>query len=745
MLTNKIMKHGFVAEMENILDNDVKKPHLDISNKISEIINDPSKIGVKVSPEAVEVCYDPIIQSGGVYDIKVSALSDENILRGDVIIASMGARYKNYCANVSRTFMVDASKKIESCYATLLALYNHLLEKMIPGNELKEVYTAAQTFLKDKNPELISYLPKNFGFAIGLEFRDATMLLSAGNSRVFAAGMIFNLTVGFHNIPLTKIEEKPSGSDIDAVSMLIGDIVGIQKEGVPEIYTKISKEFSDVSYNIADKDGDDDGDDGETGTKYTEDGQRRSARGGEAKAVFENATLKRQERQKELMQKRLAEGRKRIAKEGGGVDADEEEALELEARNAKDMQTYKSAAEFPEDAQPNRLKVDLVKEALLVPINGKLVPFHTSCIKNMTQPDPDMRINFFIAGSALGKEVAKSMQHLVIKYGDRAAFIKELTFRSTDGKNLNIVYQQFQELRRRLREREKKVELDKELVVQSKLIRIKDQRVPRLQESSMRPVISGRKCIGTLEAHQNGLRFTSSKAEVLDVNYANIKHAIFQPCESTTQMVLFHAHLLNPILVGKKSHKDIQFYTEIGESSLNLDNNRRSNYDPDELEEEQRERELRKRLNLAFKEFCSKVEKVAAHYDFHLQIDVPFRKSGFKGNWTREMVQLVPTTNCLVNLTEWPPFVLTLSEVEHCHFERVTYATKAFDITFIFKNWDVAPRTINSIELKYMEVIEDWLNLVEITYTKGPRSINWTDVMKLAKSERQVITTFLQL
>ena len=60
--------------------------------------------------------------------------------------------------------------------------------------------------------------------------------------------------------------------------------------------------------------------------------------------------------------------------------------------------------------------------------------------------------------------------------------------------------------------------------------------MPRLQEVTMRPQLSGRKCIGTLEAHQNGLRFTSSKAEILDVMYGNIKHAIFQPCDRTTMV-----------------------------------------------------------------------------------------------------------------------------------------------------------------------------------------------------------------
>ena len=58
------------------------------------------------------------------------------------------------------------------------------------------------------------------------------------------------------------------------------------------------------------------------------------------------------------------------------------------------------------------------------------------------------------------------------------------------------------------------------------------------------------------------MRFISSKQETLDVMYGNIKHAIFQPCDKTT-MVLVHFHLRDFILVGKKKQKDVQFYTEV--------------------------------------------------------------------------------------------------------------------------------------------------------------------------------------
>lgn len=51
-----------------------------------------------------------------------------------------------------------------------------------------------------------------------------------------------------------------------------------------------------------------------------------------------------------------------------------------------------------------------------------------------------------------------------------------------------------------------------------------------------------------------------------------------------------------------------QVSTEAIDATVNLDNLKRSNYDPDEMMEEQRERGLRKRLNNAFKDFASKVQ-----------------------------------------------------------------------------------------------------------------------------------------
>jgi nucleosome binding factor SPN SPT16 subunit len=273
------------------------------------------------------------------------------------------------------------------------------------------------------------------------------------------------------------------------------------------------------------------------------------------------------------------------------------------------------------------------------------------------------------------------------------------------------------------------------LVEQEKLVRLKNERVSRLSDLSMRPVFGGRKTQGNLEAHTNGLRFISTRGEVVDIMYSNIKYAIFQPCESEI-MVLIHFHLKNAIMVGKKKHLDIQYFTEVIDASQAVDNSRRSMYDPDEMDDEQRERQLRKRLNQAFKDFCRKVDAVAKRHSYQVEFDIPYRDLGFTGNPHREMVPIMPTLNCLVNLTETPFFVVDLEDVDHVHLERVTYMSKAFDIVLVNKDFNKQPWRIDMIPNTDKDSICEWLTDMEITYTEGPMNLNWKQIMNTVKEGR---------
>lgn len=80
-------------------------------------------------------------------------------------------------------------------------------------------------------------------------------------------------------------------------------------------------------------------------------------------------------------------------------------------------------------------------------------------------------------------------------------------------------------------------------------------------------------------------------------------------------MVIMHISLKNPIMIGKKKAKDIQFYREASDVQFDETANRKRKYkygDEDELEAEQDERRRRAQLNKEFKSFSEKVSEAVS-------------------------------------------------------------------------------------------------------------------------------------
>ena len=275
--------------------------------------------------------------------------------------------------------------------------------------------------------------------------------------------------------------------------------------------------------------------------------------------------------------------------------------------------------------------------------------------------------------------------------------------------------------------REKQQALEADLVVQEALQLIRTGKIHRLRDVNVRPTLGGKKQPGTLELHQNGLRFQAARGEKLDLTFKNIKLAFFQPAEKEI-MVLIHFHLHDPIMIGKKKTQDVQFYVEVMEASYSLDNTRRSGYDPDELEEEQRERALRNRMNQEFQNFVKKVEEQNPACEF----DIPYRELGFYGvpPHNKSTCFIMPAVNALVELTEPPWFVSPLNDIEVAHFERVVMGLKNFDMVLVLKDFSQKPIQVNSINVEHLDALKTWLDSCNIKFYEGPANLNWGSIMK---------------
>ncbi|CAN6642426.1 FACT complex subunit Spt16p [Trichomonascus vanleenenianus] len=740
--TDRLMNTYFVDQMSGYIDSERAVTHEKFAEQIENKIDDEKyfnnmKLGREFDPGQLDWCYSPIIQSGGKYDLRPSAFADKNRLQPGVILCSLGLRYKSYCSNVSRTFLIDPTKAQEENYNFLLALQAKALDAIKAGVACKDVYAAAVDYVKDKKPELVGNMLKNVGWGMGIEFRDSNAILSAKNESILKDGMTLNLVIGLQDLK----DENKAGK---TYSLLVADTIRVTTESAI-VFSDSKKGASNVSFYFKD--------DKEAASKPAKSSNGRSTepvaaktRGGQNKSAILNTRLRGEtkasdevdtEKRRQLHQKELHEKlQKAVMEKYSGEDANQDNESKVVWKR---FEAYKRDTQIPTGGgvKDLRIAVDARAQTILIPINGRPVPFHISTYKNGSKTDEGdyvyLRLNFYSPGQA--GAVAKKDE---IPFEDPGAqFIRSISLRSRDGERMAEVFKKITELKKEAVKREAQRKEFEDVVEQDKLVEMRQRRPLRLDSVFVRPGPEGKRVAGSLEIHQNGVRYHTGvgPGQRVDILFNNVKHFFFQPSDKEL-IVLMHFHLRSPIIIGKRKTYDVQFYREATDMAFDETGNKRRRYrygDEDEYEAEQEERQRRRALNREFKGFAEKIAEASNRFD----VDVPFRELGFDGVPHRSNVLCMPTTDCLVQLIDPPFMVVTLSEIELVHLERVSFGLRQFDMVIIFKDYRQPVRHINSIPMDQLDAVKDWLNEMDIPYHEGPLNLNWGPIMKSILSDPQ--------
>ena len=448
------------------------------------------------------------------------------------------------------------------------------------------------------------------------------------------------------------------------------------------------------------------------------------------------------ETQQEIRMRKIEELKARLLGQESGEDMSGLAARRGSGNNRlTNFIAYDSTVELPQELKRYRMHVDQRREVLFVPLsNGNLLPVNIRCIKGITKSDETTRAaSLRLIFHTPGVQMAQSELFPQFKPEEiaKSVFIKELSVRAEDSRNMAHVLRTVKELQKRQKVRDQELEQQRGVKEQPQLKLSKDKRVV-LKDVNIKPQIgpTGRsKAVGNLEAHETGFRFSSSKGEHVDVIYTNIKHAIYQPCEND-QAVLIHLNLIDPIIVGKKKTYDLQFYTETRSAGDDLNTRRRAGYDPDEIMEEQREREMIERLNKVFKNFVKQTEENFLE-SYNMDFDIPYRELGFQGTPGKSNVDIFPCRDCLISVSEWPPFVLTIEDIDIVYFERVSFGLRNFDMVFVFKDYSKLPARVSSIPVDTLVPIKQWLGELSITWYEGPTNMNWGNVLKEVQKDKE--------
>ena len=732
-----LMSDAFVEEMSEVLDEEKKVTHEAIADKLDGKIEDgkffstrKSKLPADFTSDNLDWAYGPVIQSGGKYDFKLTALSDKNNLRPGTIIAGFGLRYKSYCSIVARSYLVDPNKSQENAYRLLLSVHEGVIKEAKEGVTAKDLYNKAISVIRNKKPDLEKYFVKNVGAGIGIETRDSTLLLNGKNARALKDGMTLCITTGFSDVPNPDPQDKASA----VYSLLLSDTVRIKRDSAAVVFTQSApSDLESTSFFF--KDDEEDAKespkakskkDPKIGGIATSNITKSKLRAERTTQVDEGAEARRRAHQKELAQKKQAEGLERYSEATGNQNG-------VAEKKFKRFESYKRENQIPPRVKDLVVVVDQKSATVLLPIMGRPVPFHINTIKNASHSDEGdftyLRINFLSPGQGVGRKDDQPFED------PNAHFVRSLTFRSTDKGRMTDIADSITELRKAMVRREQEKKEMEDVVEQDKLT--ENRKPARLELVFVRPAMDGKRVPGQVEIHQNGLRYRDHRSETVDVLFSNIKHLFFQPCKHEL-IVLIHIHLKNPIIIGKKKTKDVQFFREATDMQFDETGNRKRKnrlHDDEEFEMEQEERRRRAALDKEFKTFAEKIENATAGTDHSVGVDVPFRELGFNGVPFRSNVYMQPTTSCIVQLTEPPFTVITLDEIEIAHLERVQFGLKNFDMVFVFKDFHRPPAHINTTPVESLEPVKDWLDSIDIPISEGPLNLNWATIMKTVTAD----------
>lgn len=76
-----------VSGVAAIIDQEKKVKHSRFSEKIEQAIQDPQACQVRLKAENLDSAYPPLVQSGGVYELKLGTQSDDRPIHFDVVRA----------------------------------------------------------------------------------------------------------------------------------------------------------------------------------------------------------------------------------------------------------------------------------------------------------------------------------------------------------------------------------------------------------------------------------------------------------------------------------------------------------------------------------------------------------------------------------------------------------------------------------------------------------------------------------
>ncbi|KAL7706927.1 transcription factor-like protein [Lotmaria passim] len=629
-------------------------------------------------------------------------------IHGDVVVVRYGLKNSGYTAFLGRTLLVESSapSNAKEAYQFAFDVSARLMELLVPGARLSDIYAAVMQHATELNAALAAKLSKSLGFSTGLLVLEARGTISEKGTATVADGMSF--------VTRVVLEGVPSAGAEDSFDVELTDTV-VVRNGAADLKTKVARKLEEILYEDLEETA---AGDAAAAEAVQQRDLSKITRQGQSEAVILSPEAQREQRLRQLLSELHEEFLKAGGKKSVQVSTEEFRTSEVGLLALGELNPYKASDVVPPPESKKGIFVQVPQKVVWLPVCGRPVPFHVSTISKVEVKAEGDKYTMTV--------IFHSMQEANVGYkmNRTKVFVKELTYSSSRDifTDIQIAIQGVMQRVKNddaMRKRARTSAPTDKLTLTPNPLRLPMVKIrPPLTNSNRQ----NKGCVGNLELHMNGLRFSFLGGAPVDMLFDNIKHVIFQPAVKSIY-VIYHVTLKRPIEMNRKNVTEVQFVAEVMESSELASGVRRS-YE-EELQAEERDEERIKQTNRQFIAFAHAVQERSK-----IMTQLPIAQFAFDGVHARSMTTFKASREVLWAVTDTPAFTQSVEDVEVVSFERVIPNGATFDMSLIPKDYNKPVITISSIPRTSLDHIKDWCLSVRLYYMETTVNPNWRVTMK---------------
>lgn len=181
---------------------------------------------------------DNVIRSSGCYNafttmVHSRTLEPHRVLNDDkvgggLVMVDLGAKYKGYCSDMTRTFCLGPTEEERKLYEDVLDIYNEMLKEIKPGVKFSDISDLGEMLTREKGYSVQDNYLHRAGHSLGIEIHESPGFGPEDEEEI-KPGMVFTLEPGLYVPGIGGVR--------------IEDTLHVKESGEIEILTKFPKKL----------------------------------------------------------------------------------------------------------------------------------------------------------------------------------------------------------------------------------------------------------------------------------------------------------------------------------------------------------------------------------------------------------------------------------------------------------------------------------------------------------------------